>query len=66
MNDERTIVLEKLVIDMWHELNYEAPRADDGTNGCIDRMKEFDRRLSELGLLENSEGDVKDADTGSV
>lgn len=56
MSDERMIdERDALVIDIWHELNYEAPRADDGTNGCIDRMKEFDRRLTELGLLEDSE-----------
>lgn len=56
MSDERIdSKLIDLVIDIWHELNYEAPRADDGTNGCIDRMKEFDRRLTALGLMENTE-----------
>ena len=44
-------LLEELVLDMWHELNYESPRADDGENGCLDRVAQFDERMKELGIL---------------
>lgn len=45
-------LLRALVADMWHELNYEAPRADDGYNGCLERIVQFEKRMFELGLIE--------------
>ena len=44
--------LRSLASDMWHELNYTSIRAEDGTNGCLERMADFDERMEELGLLE--------------
>ena len=45
--------LRSLVLDMWHELNYTSVKAENGMNGCLDRMAEFDERMKDLGLLED-------------
>ena len=44
-------LLEELIVDMWHELNYESVRADDGENGCLERVAQFDERMKELDIL---------------
>lgn len=41
-----------LALDMRRELNYESVRAENGTNGCLDRMAEFDKRMEALGITE--------------
>jgi len=48
----REAALEKLVSDMRREMNYESVRAEDGSNGCLDRMAEFDKRMEALGITE--------------
>lgn len=53
-HESKKKMLEELIVDMWHELNYEAPRADNGENGCLDRVAMFDERMVELGILDQS------------
>lgn len=48
--EQRIRALEELVREMWHELNYTSVRAEDGENGCLKRMEEFDRRVFALGI----------------
>lgn len=45
---QRNGELEALMWDMWHELNYTSIRAENGCNGCMDKMTEFDERIREL------------------
>lgn len=42
--------LRELVADMWHELNYESVRAEDGNNRCLEVVAGFNSMMQELGI----------------
>ena len=44
--------LKKLVMDMWHELNYLGVRVENNSSWYFDRMADFDKRMETLGLME--------------